>query len=106
MRSFSYHRATSINEAATLLADPNAAPLGGGTDLLVCIEEGIASPHTLVDLRTVPGVRGIALVPDGSLRIGATTRLHEIARDGVVRERWPALARACDAVGTPALRHM
>jgi xanthine dehydrogenase YagS FAD-binding subunit len=106
VRPFAYHPAVSLDDAAEQLAHPDAAPLGGGTDLLVCIEEGVASPHTLVDLRTVPGVRGIALVSDGSLRIGATTRLHEIARDGVVRERWPALARACDAVGTPALRHM
>jgi xanthine dehydrogenase YagS FAD-binding subunit len=106
VRPFAYHAAASLDDAVRQLASPGAAPLGGGTDLLVCIDEGLASPHTLVDLRTVPGARGIALEPDGSLRIGAATRIHAIARDAAVRERWPALAQACETVGTPALRHM
>ena len=67
MRSFSYQRATSINEAATLLADPSAAPLGGGTDLLVCIEEGIASPSTLVDLRSIAGVEEMSWSANGAI---------------------------------------
>jgi xanthine dehydrogenase YagS FAD-binding subunit len=80
--------------------------MGGGTDLLVAIEEGLASPDRVVDLRTIPGGRGIELQPDGSIRIGGATRLNDIARDGAITARWPALAQACEAVGTSALRHM
>ena len=55
VRPFAYHPAVSLDDAVRQLASPDAAPLGGGTDLLVCIDEGLASPNTLVDLRTLPG---------------------------------------------------
>ena len=81
-------------------------PLGGGTDLLVLIGEELARPTVLVDLRDVPGSRGIAELPDGGLRIGASTRVNDVALDALVARRFPALSQACHAVGTPALRHM
>jgi xanthine dehydrogenase YagS FAD-binding subunit len=43
---------------------------------------------------------------DGSLRIGAATSLDTIADDARVRASFPALAQACESVGSPALRNM
>ena len=106
MRPFSYQRATSLSEAARFLADPSAQALGGGTDLLVCIEEGIAAPSTLVDLRAIEGSDEIALTDDGGLRIAASARVHAVATHSLVRERFPVLAEACAVVGSLALRHM
>jgi len=81
-------------------------PLGGGTDLLVCIEEGISAPSTLVDLRFVDGGDEISWSASSGLRIGASTRLHDIAREPRMRDEFPALAEACEVVGSPALRNM
>jgi xanthine dehydrogenase YagS FAD-binding subunit len=106
VRPFSYQRATTFSEAAQLLGRPDAQPLGGGTDLLVCIEEGIVAPSALVDLRSIPGSDAIATVAGEGLRIGAAARVHEIAMHPEVQQRFPALARACEVVGSPALRHM
>jgi xanthine dehydrogenase YagS FAD-binding subunit len=106
MHPFSYHAADSIADAVRSLADAGATPLGGGTDLLVLIEEGLATPNVLVDLRRVPGARGVTVESDGVVRVGAATRLSDLARDGTIRDRFPALAQACEAVGTPALRNM
>ncbi len=106
MTPFSYHRAVSLDDAAGRLARDGAAPLGGGTDLLVTVAEGIAAPREVVDLRAVDGGADLTRGTDGSLRIGAAARLHDIARHADVRERWPALAQACDAVGSPTLRRM
>jgi len=103
---FSYHRAQSADDALSRLSEPGAAPLGGGTDLLVAIEEELIHPSSLVDLRRVPGWRGVEHRSDGSVRIGAATRLHELAADAAIAARWPVLASACHAVGTPALRRM
>ena len=105
MRAFSYQRAKSFADASNQLAG-DALPLGGGTDLLVCIQEGLAAPDALVDLKRIPGSDAIELLPDGSLRIGAAARVHDIAAHRVVRERFSALAEACGAVGSPALRHL
>ena len=106
MRPFSYHPAVSLDDAALSLANPGAVALGGGTDLLVCIEEGILSPDIVVDLRALPGARDVRIDGDGSLRIGGGARIDDIAADPRTRDEWPALAQACEAVGTPALRQM
>jgi xanthine dehydrogenase YagS FAD-binding subunit len=103
---FAYQRATSINDAARRLAEPSSMSLGGGTDLLVAIAEEISLPEILVDLRTIPESAGVVPTGDGGVRIGASTRLADIAGDAFVREHFSALAEACEVVGTPALRHM
>lgn len=105
MRAFSYQRPTTFAEAAELLGDSDASPLGGGTDLLVSIAEGIAAPGTLVDLRSIEGNDTIAS-QDAGMRIGAAVGVQQLARNPVVRLQYPALAQACDAVGSPALRNM
>jgi xanthine dehydrogenase YagS FAD-binding subunit len=43
---------------------------------------------------------------NGSLRLGASTNIASIAADERVRELFPALAMACESVGSPALRNM
>src|SRR3954453_17606652 len=98
---FSYHRAESAADAMAHLSSGDAMPLGGGTDLLVLIEESLARPAELVDLRRVPGWRGMEALADGGIRIGAATRVHEVATHALVRERFAALAAASEVVGTP-----
>lgn len=103
---FLYLQASSVDDAAEQLAQVGAVALGGGTDLLVTIAEEISLPDVLVDLRSIPGSAGISSTKDGGIRIGASTRVADVARDPIVRERFGALGSACEVVGTPALRHM
>ncbi|MFN2565472.1 MAG: xanthine dehydrogenase family protein subunit M [Gemmatimonadaceae bacterium] len=106
MYPFAYQSAESLADAVRQLVAAGTMPLGGGTDLLVLIGEGLARPQVLVDLRRVPRARGVTVEPDDVVRIGAATRVSELAEHAVIRERFPALAEACDVVGTPALRNM
>ena len=106
INQFAYSRASSKEDADRLLAEAGAAPLGGGTDLVVCIREHLASPDTLVDLTRIPGARDVTERSDGGVRIGGSARLARLTRDPLIRERFPALSRACESVGTPALRTM
>ena len=103
---FLYRHAASIEDAARQLGEPGAVALGGGTDLLVTIAEELAQPDVVVDLRTIVEGDRIEAVDGGAVRIGAAARIADIARDAIVLERFPALAQACDFVGTPALRNM
>jgi xanthine dehydrogenase YagS FAD-binding subunit len=103
---FLYRPALSLEDAATRLSEPGTMSMGGGTDLLVTIAEEISTPDVLIDLRTIPGNARIETLPNGDVRVGAATRINDIARDPVIRSKYPALAEACDVVGTPALRHM
>ena len=106
MRPFEYRRAESFAEAVGLLGEPETLPLGGGTDLLVQIEEGIASPRALVDLRSARDGNHITATGEGGVRIGAAARLRDIARHALIARDFPALARACEVVGSPQLRNM
>lgn len=106
MHPFTYHRADTIDDALTHIAESRHVPIGGGTDLLVTIAERLAEPVLVVDVRALDGMLGIESLPDGGLRIGASMRLADIASHELVRARFPALAMACDKVGTPAIREM
>src|SRR5690242_853833 len=80
--------------------------MSGGTDLLVLLKEDLARPDALVDLRYIAGASDITTTDDGGVRIGAAVRVHTLATNVMIRERFPALASACAVVGTTALRHM
>src|SRR5205823_5875484 len=96
------------SDALERLGAAGAVPMGGGTDLLVAIEEEIARPEIVVDVRALPDGRGgtIRLMEDGGLRIDASVPIAALARDAIIRDRFPMLASACEAVATPALRNM
>lgn len=104
--TFAYLRPDSIPDALRALAEPSTVALGGGTDLLVWIEEGLAAPSTVVDVRHLPGAAEITVGADGAMRIGAGVRIATLAEHPAVREHFPVLADAARSVGTPALRNM
>ena len=101
-----YVRPKNRIDASTSLTGDATHALGGGTDLLVTMREGLVRPARVVDLRALPGGNDITWLPDGSLRLGATVTIAAIAADNGIRERFAALATACDVVGSPALRNM
>ena len=89
-----------------MLAGAGAHALGGGTDLLVTMREGLVRPARVVDLRGIPDAVAMRWGDDGSLTIGAAVTIADIAAEPRVNERFPALAMACASVGSPALRNM
>jgi xanthine dehydrogenase YagS FAD-binding subunit len=104
MRTFTYSAPASIAEAAERLASPGARAMGGGTDLLPQLQRGIRPADEVVDLRgAVPA--GILAAGQG-MRIGAATRVADVARDPDVAARFAVLAQAAAAVASPQLREM
>jgi xanthine dehydrogenase YagS FAD-binding subunit len=103
---FSYQRPAALAEALAALADPGALPIAGGTDLLTCVDEGLASPARVVDVRALPELAGITATSDGGVRIGGAVRIADLAADPSIRSGFPLLAEAAAAVGSPALRNM
>jgi hypothetical protein len=59
----------------------------------------------VVNLKTIPGLDYIK-EEGGMLKIGALTRLADVAADPVVKSRYTALAQAAKAVASPNVRNM
>ena len=107
MKPFNHTNATSIAEIKTALADGKTTLIAGGTDLLGTLKDNILPdyPLTVINLKTVPGLDYIK-EKGGVLKIGATTRLADIAADPVIQKKYTALAQAASRVATPHIRDM
>lgn len=108
MHQFHYARPASLAEAVALLAErgPDARVLAGGTDLIIRLRDGSAAPSLVVDVKRIPELApGIRAGADGSLVIGATTTMTEIAAHPVIRRDLAALAEAAAVVGSVQIRN-
>jgi carbon-monoxide dehydrogenase medium subunit len=70
---FDYVAPASLDEALSALRGEDAKVLAGGHSLLPLMKLRLAAPAMLVDLRKVPGLRGVQR-DDGQWKIGAMTR--------------------------------
>lgn len=105
MKSFNYERAQSANGAVmATLAAPAAKYLGGGTNLVDLMREGIERPDRLVDVSDLNA--GIKERADGNLLIGASTRNTAVAEHRIIRDRYPMLARAILSGASGQIRNM
>lgn len=105
MNKITHINATTIEDAASALG-PNAAIIAGGTDLFNSLKAMCLAnpPDTLVNIKTIPGLDYIE-EEGGMLKIGALTKLTDIAESSVVQAKWSSLAEGAKLVGTPQLRN-
>jgi aerobic carbon-monoxide dehydrogenase medium subunit len=104
--SFGYLAARSVEEALQLLTQhgDDAKLLAGGHSLIPAMKLRLASPRYLIDLGSVPGLRGVRI--DGeSLAIGALTVHADIAASDLVCKRLPGLADAASMIGDVQVRN-
>ena len=104
MTPFTYSRATDSAAAIREAAQAGAKYLGGGTNLVDLMREGVERPAALVDVTGLD--RGITERADGGLRIGAATSNTALAADRRVRTRYPMLTRAIVAGASAQIRNM
>jgi xanthine dehydrogenase YagS FAD-binding subunit len=109
MKKFAHFNPTTLDEAVTLLKryKGRAAIIAGGTDLLGKMKDRIlpSFPEALVNVKTISGLDFIK-EEDGWLKIGALTRLEDIAHNGVVKGGYAALSQAAHRTASPHLREM
>ena len=105
MFEFNYLQAKSLSEAAEFVAaNPDAKLLAGGMTLIPTLKQRLAQPSHLVDIGSLPELRGVE-VRDGKLVLGAATRHHEVAVSAIVRQALPALAYLAAQIGDPQVRN-
>ena len=105
MKNFDYVRPATISEAVAAAAEPGAAYLASGTNLLDLMKGGITRPDRLVDVTRLPGLDRIEWLPDGGVRIGAMVRNADLAHDVDFAHAFPAVAEALLSGASAQLRN-
>jgi xanthine dehydrogenase YagS FAD-binding subunit len=105
MKTFTYERAASAQEAASKAQKtPDAKFIAGGTNLLDLMKLEIETPRHLIDVNGL-GFDKIVNAKDGGLRIGALVRNTTLAADMRVRRDYGVLSRALLAGASGQLRN-
>ncbi len=106
MYSTSYHRASSLEDAAKMIAGAEDGKfVSGGQTLISTLKQRLAQPSDLIDLRHVSSLKGISV--DGrKVRIGAGVTHAEVAASAAIAAVCPALCHLAGLIGDPHVRHM
>ena len=105
MYQTTYHRPSSVDEAAALFAK-GAEPkyLAGGHTLIPVMKQRLASPSDVIDLAKIKDLVGIDVSAD-AVTIKAATTHYDVAGSGPVQKAIPALANLVSLIGDPAVRY-
>ncbi|MEX3011110.1 xanthine dehydrogenase family protein subunit M [Hoeflea sp. TYP-13] len=106
MYKTNYHRASSVEEAASKMAGADDGKLlAGGQTLIPTMKQRLAAPSDVVDLRHIADLKGIS-VAGNQVTIGAGTTHADVANSAEIRSVCPALADLASHIGDPHVRNM
>src|ERR1700761_1706161 len=105
MKIFGNARPKTISEATAAAAEPNAAYLAGGTNLLDLMKGNVARPDRIVDVSRLDGLDRVEHLADGGVRIGALVRNADLANDPEFANAYPAIAEALLSGASGQLRN-
>jgi len=109
MQTFDHYDARSIEEALSLLHKhrERARLNAGGTDLLGLLKDMVLPryPDLIVNIKRIPGLDYIEENAE-RLRIGALTKLVDLARSPLLRQSYSAISEAARAVAGPQIRNI
>ncbi|QWG18779.1 xanthine dehydrogenase family protein subunit M [Bradyrhizobium sediminis] len=105
MYETTYHRPSSVDEAAALFSKGKESKyLAGGHTLVPVMKQRLASPSDVIDLGKLKDLIGIEVAGD-TLTIKAATTHYDVATSGPVQKAIAALAHLASQIGDPAVRH-
>src|SRR5215475_1947759 len=112
MHTFEFERATDSTAAVATAAQAKTAQQGadvrfvaGGTTLLDLMKLNVETPARVVDINRLP-LDKIEATADGGLKIGATVRNSDLAKDPTVKRDYAVLSQAILSGASAQLRNM
>jgi carbon-monoxide dehydrogenase medium subunit len=100
-----YHRPSSVDEAAALFAKGSESKyLAGGHTLIPVMKQRLAAPSDVVDLGRIKELVGIGVSSD-ALTIKAATTYFDILQSADVKKAIPAIAHLTSVLGDPQVRY-
>jgi hypothetical protein len=107
MQPFTYLEAASVPDALRLVTEhPGARFLAGGTTLVDLMKSGPEHPSLVIDINHLHQLRQIELdITGGVIRLGALSRMSQVAAHSDVRRRFPVIAEALLFAASGQLRN-
>jgi carbon-monoxide dehydrogenase medium subunit len=99
LQEFVYDSPETIDAAVAAMAAGDARALAGGTDLIPQLREGRRQAGRIVDLKRIPELRAIVVLPDGGFSIGAAATATAVARHAGLSAAYPAIAESAQLIG-------
>ena len=105
---FELLRPTSLEAALAALErhGPEAQVIAGGTDLIPSMKQRLFTPRVLVDLKRLRDLDGVRTAADGTLVMGALTKISTLVHSSLVASQFPVLHQAARQVASPLLRNL
>jgi xanthine dehydrogenase YagS FAD-binding subunit len=102
-----YFKARSVEEAIALAEEYGGEGriIAGGTDLLGLIKNKVSSPRALIDIKNLPGLKGITQNYNG-IFIGSMALINDIKRSAIITAKYPMLQTTASSIGSPQIRNM
>jgi CO/xanthine dehydrogenase FAD-binding subunit len=107
MPDVGFLRPRSLADAVRMYRETDGCkPLAGGTDLLVMLHARslLPAPRSLLDLWSVPELKGIRRIAD-HVEIGAAESYTAIIRSPLIRAQVPALAAVARTIGAAQIQN-
>jgi xanthine dehydrogenase YagS FAD-binding subunit len=79
--------------------------IAGGSDLLALMKAHVVTPKRLVNIKNIPELRGVTMTKNG-VRVGALTRLADLADNRDVQRYCAALAEVVVEAASPQIRNV
>jgi len=107
MIAFEYAHPKNVDEAVALLSESwgESEVLAGGTDLVTSLKQNLTRPKRVVSLKNVQDLRGVSKQGD-VLRIGAATKLKEVAAHRDVRKHFPSIVTGIENIAAAQMINM
>ncbi len=105
METFTYTKATGVQQAIQAAGQSQTRFIAGGTTLLDLMKLNVERPSQLIDINRLP-LDQVEKLPDGRLRIGATVRNSDLAHHPAVETDYAVLSQALLSGASAQLRNM
>lgn len=106
LSKFDYYKPDSLEKALVFLEKNSRTKiLAGGTDLLILLRRDVEKCEYILDIKDIPETKEISYRLNEGLFIGASITVNRISEDNLIREKYPALSQASDALASYQIRN-
>ncbi|MEO6000706.1 MAG: xanthine dehydrogenase family protein subunit M [Chitinophagaceae bacterium] len=102
--AFEYTKAVTLEEAITALSGDETKLLAGGYSLLPSMKLRLTQPSKLVDIGSIPSLKGIK-EENGYIIINAGTTHHDIGSNELIKHHLPFFTEAAAMIGDVQVRN-